>query len=75
MPAPYRKPYLEILPAALLPHRQIWRKKAESLPAGTCLLVTDAHHTPQAKFMQSLAQSFLEKGRRVVLWHLDPTEH
>ena len=70
MQSHYQKPYIEILPAALLSQRQVWQKKAETLPAGTCLLVVDRHQTGQSKFMQILAQSFREKGWQVVLWNL-----
>ena len=39
----YPKPYLEILPAALLSQRATWQAAARSLPAGTCLLIADRH--------------------------------
>jgi len=70
MQAHYQKPFIEILPAALLSQRQAWQEKARTLPAGTCLLVVDRHKSGQTQFMQMLAQSFREKGRQVVLWNL-----
>jgi hypothetical protein len=66
----YGKSHIEILPAALLSQRPAWKEIGQSLPAGACLLVTDAHHPQQIELMQMLAQSFREKGRRVVLWSL-----
>ena len=62
------KPYIEIMPAALLSQRKAWQKIARSLPASACLLVTNPNDTQQAQFMHSLAQSFREKGRQVIVW-------
>lgn len=65
-----QKSYIEILPAALLSKRPVWQKQAAALPPGTCLLVTDRHHSDQTRVMQLLAQSFRAIGRPVVVWHL-----
>lgn len=70
MQADYRKPYIEILPAALLLQRPVWQKKAATLPSGTCLLVADRRQADQTNLMQVLAQSFRKKGWQVVIWHL-----
>jgi hypothetical protein len=68
MKSPHRKPYIEILPAALLSQRQTWQETARSLPAGAYFLVTDPKNEPQTQLMLELAQSFREQGRWVTVW-------
>lgn len=64
---PY-KHYIEIMPAALLSQRRAWQEKANSLPVGACLLITNSKDKQQTELMQTLSQSFREKGRLVVIW-------
>ena len=66
-----RKPinhHIEILPAALLPHRGEWQTVAASLPANACLLVTNPENQEQIQFMLEIARVFRENGREVIVW-------
>jgi hypothetical protein len=65
-----QSPILELLPAALLSHRQQWRQAAESLPNGAYLLVTDPGNATQTQLMMDLARAFREKGHSVVVWNV-----
>jgi hypothetical protein len=65
------KHYIEILPAACMSQRGAWQELARSLPVGACLLVTNLNDRGQTRLMQTLAQAFRRKGRRVVVWYLN----
>ena len=61
------KHYIEVLPAALLPHRKAWQTVGESLPEGSWLLVLPTHNDEVNQVMLALAKALKEKGKRVVI--------
>jgi hypothetical protein len=66
--------HIEILPAALLSKRSAWRRQARSLPAGTCLLITNPKNIEQTELMQTLTQTFRQQGKQAILWAINPGE-
>ena len=62
----------EIFSGALWSQRHLWRKALPLLPANSYLLVVNPEDEKQTRLMRTLARSFRDKGRQVLIW-LSPT--
>jgi hypothetical protein len=65
--APMAEPNLTILPGSLLPVRALCQQLADSLPAGTVLVVLPERDGPQRAALETVALLLAAQGRRVTM--------
>ncbi|MDP9472353.1 MAG: hypothetical protein M3Q71_17070 [Chloroflexota bacterium] len=53
-----------LMPASLLPFKQVWQRLARALPPGTALIVVPEEETPLRRSLRRVARQLRQRGHR-----------
>ncbi len=63
-----------LVPASQLPFKQHWQSLANTLPAGTTLIILPHADTPQRRALEGAAERLKAKGQAVTIKELEPED-